>query len=219
MQVQWRLAVAAGVSLLVHAVFIMAVRPLPQPATVPDLHVVLETGASSKPGARARAGAQPQPHQAQSGPKSKTAAEVMQVAKGPSPVVAQMGNGPSTPAAVTAGAAPQPGEGSGTTQGSGTAQGSGAPSVVQAARFLGNASHPPYPEQARLRGEQGRVELKVRIGRDAQVKEVLVLRSSGFPQLDDAAQSLLRNGPFAAARKGDVPIESWLRIAVPFTLQ
>lgn len=220
MQVQWRLAVAAGVSLLAHAVFILAVRPLSPTAPVSAMRVVLETGGSSKLVAAHASGHPPasgqlRSHKALSATTSKVETDVMQDAKALSPQRVPAVSGPSGPVAMTGGLAHQPGDGSGR----GTGQGAGEHASVQAARFLGNASHPPYPEQARQRGEQGRVELKVRVGRDAQVKEVLVLRSSGFPQLDDAAQTLLRNGPFAAARKGDVPIESWLRIGVPFTLQ
>ena len=46
---------------------------------------------------------------------------------------------------------------------------------------------PTYPDTAQVNGEQGDVVLKVKIGTSGRVRGVQVIRSSGFPDLDNAA--------------------------------
>jgi protein TonB len=85
-------------------------------------------------------------------------------------------------------------------------------------RFLGDADHPPYPERSRQLGEQGRVVLKVKVGVDGQVLDVVLLRSSGYPQLDASAMQWLRQGPFIPARRGQQAIVSWWNTGVVYNV-
>jgi len=77
---------------------------------------------------------------------------------------------------------------------------------------------PEYPTRSRELGEQGRVELKVRVGRDGRPLEVQIAHSSGFARLDRAAQLAVTQWRFMPAREGDNPVESWLIVPMPFRL-
>jgi TonB family protein len=46
---------------------------------------------------------------------------------------------------------------------------------------------PPYPDTAQVNGEQGSVVLKLKVSEGGRVRGVQVMRSSGFPDLDNAA--------------------------------
>jgi protein TonB len=63
------------------------------------------------------------------------------------------------------------------------------------------AAHKTYPDEARRRGEEGRVTLRFTIDRLGKVLAVKLVGGSGSPRLDDAAQAMLRNAslpPFPA---------------------
>lgn len=139
-----------------------------------------------------------------------------------SPVLAQPAAPAGTPGAGTPTARATTGSGAGgsgnaTVGGNGNGNGTGSV-LLTPARFLGDVRHPPYPERSRELGEQGRVELRVKIGVDGQLLALEVTRPSGYARLDDAAQALVRRGPFAPARRNGAAIESWLRLGVPFRL-
>jgi periplasmic protein TonB len=55
------------------------------------------------------------------------------------------------------------------------------------------AVHKTYPEQARRQGIEGSVTLRFNVDRVGHVMDVTVLRGSGSPILDSAAQTMLRN--------------------------
>jgi protein TonB len=64
------------------------------------------------------------------------------------------------------------------------------------------AGHKVYPEEARRRGEEGRVTVRFTVLRSGQVTDVTVVRSSGSPRLDAAALQMLRGAsvpPFDSA--------------------
>ena len=54
------------------------------------------------------------------------------------------------------------------------------------------ATHKNYPEEARRRGAEGSVALRFTIDRSGRVLEVMLVRSSGSPILDSAAEAMLR---------------------------
>jgi protein TonB len=54
------------------------------------------------------------------------------------------------------------------------------------------ASHRVYPEEARRRGEQGAVTVRFTVEPSGRVVDVSVVRSSGSPRLDAAAEAMLR---------------------------
>ena len=68
------------------------------------------------------------------------------------------------------------------------------------------AAHKTYPEQARRRGEEGRVAIRFTVNRSGRVLDVEVVRGSGSAVLDTAASTLLHGAalpPFAASMPQD----------------
>jgi len=53
-------------------------------------------------------------------------------------------------------------------------------------------AHKRYPEEARQRGEQGRAVLRFRVDRTGRVLDYAVVSSSGFADLDQAVQNMMR---------------------------
>ena len=78
---------------------------------------------------------------------------------------------------------------------------------------------PDYPRGARLRGEQGEVELELEVGADGRVSSVRVARSSGFAELDDAALAAVRTARFIPAKSGNRSVPSVARLKLRFKLK
>lgn len=78
---------------------------------------------------------------------------------------------------------------------------------------------PHYPRQARIRGWQGTVLVGVFVTPAGGAGSVRVARSSGFPLLDDAALSALRQWRFTPARRGEQVVASRVEIPISFRLQ
>jgi periplasmic protein TonB len=56
-----------------------------------------------------------------------------------------------------------------------------------------------YPDAARRAGMEGTVELRFQIGRGGNAEGLEIVRSSGHPELDEAAmQTIRRAGPYPA---------------------
>jgi protein TonB len=53
-------------------------------------------------------------------------------------------------------------------------------------------SHKRYPESARERGEEGRAVLQFAVDRSGRIIDFAVIRSSGYPDLDAAVESMMR---------------------------
>jgi protein TonB len=88
---------------------------------------------------------------------------------------------------------------------------------LQAATRPDQGNLPPsYPPEAERRREEGTVALQLHIGADGFVDRVDVVRSSGYPLLDQAAVSRLRTWHFTPAVRDGVPVASLYRIAVTF---
>jgi TonB family protein len=91
-----------------------------------------------------------------------------------------------------------PGAGAGTGRPTGSAQGTGEGSTgggtagAGRGRTAGYFPTPPYPAQARSRGQQGTVQLLIVFGADGRVTSATVSRSSGFSDLDRAAAVWVR---------------------------
>jgi protein TonB len=76
---------------------------------------------------------------------------------------------------------------------------------VEKVERIGNLN---YPEQARKQGLSGRLIMTVSVGRDGEVKGVLINRSSGRKLLDDAAVLVVNlASPFAPLPKTDEEID------------
>jgi protein TonB len=69
------------------------------------------------------------------------------------------------------------------------------------------AAHKAYPDEARRRGEEGRVVVRFTVDRLGNVVEVVMVSRSGSTRLDDATQAMLRDAslpPFPAQMSQDV---------------
>lgn len=78
---------------------------------------------------------------------------------------------------------------------------------------------PPYPPEARARGQQGIVLVRVDIGADGRVIDVTLARSSGWPALDRAVLETLRTWRFDPARKAGRPMADAILQSVRFSLE
>ncbi len=81
------------------------------------------------------------------------------------------------------------------------------------------ANRPPvYPRDARLRNEEGAVELSLRVLRDGSVAAVRILNSSGRARLDRAAVAAARAWRFTPATRDGTPEDSDFVQTVEFRL-
>jgi protein TonB len=106
---------------------------------------------------------------------------------------------------------------SGTGSGSGNGQGSSENGILSQARYR-DTPRPDYPESARREGREGRVLLRVLVDDQGRSKQVEINSSSGSAALDGAAAEAISRWRFHPARRGDQPVESWLRIPIEFRL-
>ena len=60
------------------------------------------------------------------------------------------------------------------------------------------AAHKVYPAEARRRGEEGTAQIRFVVDRRGHVDEIALLQSTGFVDLDDAVQTMLRNADVPA---------------------
>lgn len=78
---------------------------------------------------------------------------------------------------------------------------------------------PAYPETSRQRGERGRVELNLHIGRDGRVNSAWVRTSSGIPRLDRAAIAEVMSWQCNPAQRDGVAVEALAVQAFSFALE
>jgi len=76
----------------------------------------------------------------------------------------------------------------------------------------------PYPERSRELGEQGRVQLKVRVSAQGKALQVDIISSSNSRRLDEAARQAVAEWHFLPARQDGVAIESSLLVPISFVL-
>jgi protein TonB len=80
-------------------------------------------------------------------------------------------------------------------------------------------TEPEYPPRARLLNEQGKVRLKIHVMANGRIDSVIVVNSSGYQRLDDAAiQHALKHWSMVPASKGGNAVDSWVEIPVVFRL-
>jgi protein TonB len=104
--------------------------------------------------------------------------------------------------------------------GSGGPAGAGGAGKSHAAlaRYVFNPK-PPYPRLARRARAQGLVVLQVVVSVDGRVKEVGILRSSGFRILDESARTTVRRWRFRPAHRHGERVESSVEIPIRFVLE
>lgn len=92
--------------------------------------------------------------------------------------------------------------------------------VVHEARPLYRLNPPPeYPETARRRGYQGTVVLEVLIDSKGKVDNLRISKSSGYSILDRTAFNQVKKWVFEPGKRGNKPMEMWVKVPVTFQLQ
>lgn len=216
---------ALGAVALLHAVvvggFIYAQLRPPAPPPEPTLTVsfITETAASVAP-----APTPPQPSQATPTPPerqllatpkpttSPMTAPLVELERREAPKAAQ-----PAPAAAPATASPSAAA-SPSTRAAGDPGATTTTPPNFSAAYLNNP-RPVYPPAAKFRGRQGTVELRVQVGADGSPAQVLVSRSSGHADLDDAARDVVKKRwRFVPAKQGDRAIVGWVIVPLEFSL-
>jgi protein TonB len=78
---------------------------------------------------------------------------------------------------------------------------------------------PNYPASARRLGVQGTTLLRVHVLADGHIGDVLVEKSAGHPDLDDAATDAVKRWRFDPARRGKEAVAMWVLLPVEFKLR
>ncbi len=78
---------------------------------------------------------------------------------------------------------------------------------------------PLYPQEARRKGYEGEVVLRVEVLSDGRVGGIEVKHSSGYEILDRSALKAVKQWRFVPAKKGEKAISQWVNIPIKFQLQ
>jgi TonB family protein len=78
---------------------------------------------------------------------------------------------------------------------------------------------PLYPQEARKKGYEGQVLLKVEVLANGRVGRVELKKSSGYEILDRSALNAVKEWRFIPAHQGNGSIPSWVNIPIKFQLQ
>jgi protein TonB len=78
---------------------------------------------------------------------------------------------------------------------------------------------PGYPVLAKKRGYEGTVILEVLVNKDGRAGNVVVLQSSRYPTLDEAAVSSVKKWRFEPGRIGDMKVDMPVKIPIRFVLE
>jgi protein TonB len=78
---------------------------------------------------------------------------------------------------------------------------------------------PIYPQEAKEKGHEGEVVLRVEVLSNGRVGQIEVRRSSGYESLDRSALTTVKQWRFIPAKKGDIAIPLWVNIPIKFQLQ
>ena len=76
-----------------------------------------------------------------------------------------------------------------------------------------------YPRQLKEQGVEGNVVVLIRISTDGSVTRVKILKSSGYPEFDDAAKQTAAKERFAPATKNGDPIDYNLKYTYRFRIK
>ena len=79
--------------------------------------------------------------------------------------------------------------------------------------------HPPYPMIARKEGWQGKLILNVFVNKNGKVKNVELLKSSGYKILDNVSLQTVKKWSFKPAQLGKRYVEDNIKIPLRFVLE
>lgn len=82
-----------------------------------------------------------------------------------------------------------------------------------------DALQPDYPPSERRAGNEGLVEVRVKIGIDGRVKEVRRVSAASDAFFETTRRQALRSWRFTPATRGGVPEESWKTMSIRFVLR
>jgi len=204
------LGLLAGAAVLLHAAIIIGVQNLPADAKLPP--------AKAEPLALEFAPPPPPPPPEPPKPVPQVAKQVPTPVRQPLPVVREViDTGPSNAETVAVATTPQP-------PAPATVAAPPAPPapepVTEPRGFAGyrNNPAPDYPALAQDRGLQGQVILKVQVLATGKPATINVEKSSGHKILDDAAVKAVQGWAFEPARRGQTPIDGWVKVPLNFKL-
>lgn len=87
------------------------------------------------------------------------------------------------------------------------------------AAYLNNPG-PAYPAASRRKREEGVVRLRVQVSAEGAPSQVLLDRSSGFPELDGAALDIVKKRwRFVPAQQGGQPVSAWVLVPLEFSIK
>lgn len=81
-----------------------------------------------------------------------------------------------------------------------------------------SCKRPEWPLEALRHDQQGTTTLAFLIGVDGKVVSARLVKSSGFPLLDAAAEEGIRRCSFRPARQDGEPVQAWMQMAYVWTL-
>ncbi|MEO7493809.1 MAG: TonB family protein [Massilia sp.] len=102
--------------------------------------------------------------------------------------------------------------------GTGTSGGSGAQGKMRTAVLADGCALPEYPSRSARNNETGTVTLALLVSAGGKVVESRIQTSSGYRDLDKAAQAALSMCKFKAATNGGVAEQGWSQIAYVWSL-
>ena len=94
-----------------------------------------------------------------------------------------------------------------------------APATETANMTVSKRVDPVYPAASRRMGEQGMGQFRVLVDEKGHPTDVQVLKSTGFPRLDQAAMEAIRKWAFKPAVQNSQAVQSWTRVQVAFQLK
>ncbi len=80
-------------------------------------------------------------------------------------------------------------------------------------------SHKRYPDAARQRGEEGRAVLRFSVDRSGRVLDYAVTSSSGYPDLDQSVEEMMRGATLPAFPTGMPQREMQVSVTIRFSLR
>jgi protein TonB len=80
-------------------------------------------------------------------------------------------------------------------------------------------SHKRYPDAARQRGEEGRAVLRFSVDRSGRVLDFSVTSSSGYPDLDQSVEEMMRGATLPPFPAGIPQPEMQVSVTIRFSLR
>lgn len=185
---------------------------LPPPAGRPAMADRLT---EASPPASPSPSTQPAPARQARSSKAPASAEVLK--KRTTDTTGQTGSAAGSATALTSPAA-QAGAGSFASSDQGAA-GTGSNDGNLQEPVLTSFSKPAYPRRSRQAGEEGKVVVEAHVSARGTLLQAVVLQSSGFVRLDEAARNSLARARFQPALRQGRPVEGRLRVPFVFNLR